>query len=243
MKKLGLYIFILMLFFLSIFSSAEEKQNEDLVDLALKKSGAQMKEVNINSYVIFKNTYIPIDKGKQICDDISESLNLSALDSKIYKEEGFFQITIEGKFEKDIYTTIILQSSQFDDFKESSIVLDVVSTKSELDFQEVCDTIRNVLKTYGNPNLNINLTGCYDGFKDTVEIEKIINGIFTEIKAEKVEGIIDENVVSITGYVENLKDYITVGGKKVNINIAGRYNSYEDKTYIWIGTPLIVTEY
>jgi len=34
-----------------------------------------------------------------------------------------------------------------------------------------------------------------------------------------------------------------VNGKKVNMNLAIRYNSYEDRTYIWLATPVITVEY
>ena len=41
--------------------------------------------------------------------------------------------------------------------------------------------------------------------------------------------LLDENIIS--------------GGKPVNVQVAMRYNSYKDKTYLWIGVPVISIEY
>lgn len=244
MKKLGTYTFIFILTFLSIFGNAEEGvQNESVISTAFENSSANMAEININSHVVIENQFISIDNARQICNDISERLNMIVSSQEEYIEEGFSQIIAQGTLGKNTNATIILQSSQFDDFKESSIVIDIIGTEDEYDLEEFCDKIRTVLYDYGKPNLNLTLIGYYNGFVDNKKLEDIVNGIFSKIRAKKVEGIADESLVSITGYTEKMKDFITVGGKKVNINIAGRYNSYEDKTYIWIGTPLIVTEY
>jgi len=61
--------------------------------------------------------------------------------------------------------------------------------------------------------------------------------------AKKVEGITEENLISISAYSPRVKSSILVNEKRVNINLAMRYNSYEDKTYIWLATPVITTEY
>ncbi|MDI9475442.1 MAG: YwmB family TATA-box binding protein [Bacillota bacterium] len=40
-----------------------------------------------------------------------------------------------------------------------------------------------------------------------------------------------------------MSSHINYGGKDVNIQLAMRYSEYEDKTYLWLATPLIITAY
>lgn len=60
---------------------------------------------------------------------------------------------------------------------------------------------------------------------------------------KKVEGMEDENIISVSAYSSKLKEYIKLGSEKINLNVAIRYSSFDDKTYIWVATPIIAIEY
>ena len=53
----------------------------------------------------------------------------------------------------------------------------------------------------------------------------------------------DEYTFNMVGSCPLLPEGVQILGKNYNINIAMRYNSEEDKTYLWIGTPIISLEY
>ncbi len=91
--------------------------------------------------------------------------------------------------------------------------------------------------------INISLTGSVDGKMEKAEIEDLYMRAFGSIGADSVEGIDDNGLVSVSAFSPSIGDAISVNGKKVNINMAARYNSYEDKTYIWLAAPVITTEY
>ena len=74
-------------------------------------------------------------------------------------------------------------------------------------------------------------------------LEEISGRILTETGAKRIEGIKDRNYISVSAYSPYIQEFIQVRGKRVNLNLAARYNSYEDKTYIWLATPVITTEY
>jgi hypothetical protein len=65
----------------------------------------------------------------------------------------------------------------------------------------------------------------------------------TSVKAKEVEGLSSEEVNSISAFSGNINSFVLSNNKKVNMQIAMRYSSYDDKTYIWIGSPLIHVEY
>ena len=52
----------------------------------------------------------------------------------------------------------------------------------------------------------------------------------------------DEFSLNIMGFSPLLPEGIEILGQNYNINIVMRYNSEEDKTYLWIGTPVISLE-
>ncbi len=235
-------IFILCLSIIPA-TSAETIKPEEAITSAFIESGAEFRDINVNSYVVFEGKNMTIDNIKKICNDIAERLNLKKVQVDETTENNFSQIIITGLIDDEIYTTLIVQSTHYEDFKESTIVLDIIDTKGEYDLRELCDTIRKVLSFYGEATINITLSGSYQDKLSNEATGKILENIFEKIGADKIEGIDTSDLVSITGYTPRMIEHLSYAGKKANINIALRYNSYENKTNIWIGTPIIVTSY
>ncbi|MFA5537389.1 MAG: YwmB family TATA-box binding protein [Bacillota bacterium] len=76
------------------------------------------------------------------------------------------------------------------------------------------------------------------------EAESILAKVFTDLEAESIQRMRDQNLISWGGYSPKipllLKD---LTGAPVNIQGALRYNSIEDLTYFYLGSPLIYIEY
>ena len=53
----------------------------------------------------------------------------------------------------------------------------------------------------------------------------------------------DENLISLTGFTDYIDYNILAGEDRINLNIALRYYEYDNKTIIWIGTPIITSGY
>ena len=243
-KQLLVYIFICILSVSMVFgNSIDTIKPESAVHSVFMESDAKLDYVNINSYVVMENKFITIDNGNEICDDISQKLGMKEVKIERESKKDFTQINLKGLIDDGVYGTIILQSSGLWDFKESSIVIDIIKTREEYDLEELCGKIRRILDNYGEARLNINIIGYYDGFLGNKQLKEKINNLFNTIGAREIEGIEESDLISITGYTPEISEYISYCGKKVNINIATRFNSYENRTYIWIGTPLIVLEY
>jgi hypothetical protein len=247
-KKTCAYIFVFILTLFNILGSAANDdikliKPEEAVKKAFAESKAEILETNINSHITLKNELITIDNGKKICKDISERLNMTEVSIKEDANENFLQITLRGLIAEGVHGTLIVQSSRFGDFKESNIVLDIISTNGEYDLGKICDKIREVLSIYGKAKLNITLTGYYDKYVDNKNLEKKIKSMMKSVEAKEIERAKTDDFISITGYTPSIKEYINVVGKKANINIAGTYNEYAGRTEILIGTPLIVLEY
>lgn len=93
------------------------------------------------------------------------------------------------------------------------------------------------------PVVNLSITGSMDGKFTDEEVSGLCGKALESIDANIIEGINSNGLVSITAFSPSIKEAVNVNGRRVNVNIAARYNSYEGKTYIWLATPVIITEY
>lgn len=81
------------------------------------------------------------------------------------------------------------------------------------------------------------------GFQSMDDQERIVYYLFNIINGIIIEGIKDENFISFSGYTPHFKDSVESRGKKINVNIAARYHNTDNKTYLYMGTPLIHCQY
>ncbi|MGI6668173.1 MAG: YwmB family TATA-box binding protein [Acetivibrionales bacterium] len=93
------------------------------------------------------------------------------------------------------------------------------------------------------PEVNLSVTGSMEGKLSESEIEELCGKALSSIHADIIDGTRSNELVSITAFSPSIKSAVLVNGKRVNVNMAARYNSYEGRTYIWLATPVIVTEY
>jgi len=104
--------------------------------------------------------------------------------------------------------------------------------------------IADILKNYGiEPEVNISITGSLEGQLMEKELEELYGKAFDSISADRVEGINDDGLISVSAFSPSIREAVRVNGRRVNVNMASRYNSFEGKTYIWLATPVITTEY
>jgi len=86
-------------------------------------------------------------------------------------------------------------------------------------------------------------SGIIDGQMSPRQVNELIQKMLRKAHAQKVEVLEDERLVSVSAYTPDVRQQLTSGGKSVNINMALRYNSLENKTHVYVGSPLITSEY
>jgi hypothetical protein len=93
------------------------------------------------------------------------------------------------------------------------------------------------------PKISSCVIGVYEGKLTENEMRAKIADAMSSVKAKEVEGLASEGLNSISAFSGNINSFVLSNNKKVNMQIAMRYSSYDGKTYIWIGSPLIHVEY
>lgn len=106
------------------------------------------------------------------------------------------------------------------------------------------NTSKEFLLKYGeNIDTTTTLVGTFDRKLSNSQTNKIISRILRSLGAEMVEKVDDGFYTAVTAYTPYIEQSVHFFNKTVNLNIAIRYNAYEDLTYIIIATPLITTTY
>lgn len=86
-------------------------------------------------------------------------------------------------------------------------------------------------------------TGVLAGEVASSKREPLINRMFEVFEAQMIEVYKTSNAVSATGYTPFISSHLGYGKKQYNLQAAVHYNPTENKTYIYLGTPLLLGEY
>jgi hypothetical protein len=142
---------------------------------------------------------------------------------------------------KKIQMTVL---DQKDPDTGGTLLISIVDVSRDPALQKYAEAAVNVLEKYGiDHEINISISGSVEGKLEEDETTDIFDRIMRRTGASRVEGVNDNGLVSISAFSPQISKAANVAGKRVNLNMAARYSSYEDKTYIWIASPVITTEY
>lgn len=250
-----------------------ELQEEMLLLEAVEAGGFQMEEFNINISTFIPDTFLTIEEIETRQKDIMQILNIdeeitiinmdnmhdpyhqdyfedlsdigeeTILEQRV-EDEGYNEVIMFVPSEDGNMTVIKLLSTQIEGELETHIIVDIVQNKGYKEIVDISNQIQDLLNKYQNEvETTINLTGAQLGKLSKVEEKQRQEAVFSFLKAKKIEVLEDELFTSITAHSPLISSCINYGGKSVNIQLAMRYSEYEDKTYLWIATPLIITTY
>ncbi|SMB88229.1 TATA-box binding [Desulfonispora thiosulfatigenes DSM 11270] len=223
------------------------KVNSDYYDLAMQgflKSDADLQVLNIQTWTKIRTGALTENELLDIHEEIISSLGLSSNPEIDNINPGFLNIFQKEKISEDIYVESSLQSLSNGEGESGTYLGILIFTKDFSTGRAYYDRIDTALSKLNiKSEIGITATGTYDGNLESSQSEKRIKEIFTAINAKSQEGINSEGLLSVSGYSEGCPDYLSVNGKKININIAMRYHSIDNQTYIHVGAPLIYEEY
>lgn len=122
------------------------------------------------------------------------------------------------------------------------LIVSVVSETSQYSSNDLDQLLQDFMKGQQYHRSTI-VSGYFKGRKSPPEVDEIISKMLREAGAETVHTMKNDRLVSVSAFAPNVRDRLTLGGESVNINMAVRYNSVEDKTMVYVGSPIISSEY
>lgn len=86
-------------------------------------------------------------------------------------------------------------------------------------------------------------TGSYAGELSLEEKDRIVDAMIQELKGKVAIKNLDNNLFTVYAYTGMVKEYINTSGSRINIQIAISYDEEQDKTYVYMATPLLMDEW
>lgn len=243
--------------------------SQDPIIKVFEKSGADILESNINTTLEIPDILWSEEEIIAIKEELKKELGLKGkkevlvedeyllfYDNEVEKNEddilyihefsdiGSRQIIATNTNDNDDIVTFKIYSAQVEGEKTSYIIIDIIQNKRYKGIVEKSNKNQLILGMYGdNIETTVNLVGTYDKKLSQVEGKEKIQEILQGIKGKKVEEIVEDTYISTTAYTPIIPQAIQYGNNKVNLQLAMRYNNYEDRTYLYIANPLITLTY
>ena len=92
-------------------------------------------------------------------------------------------------------------------------------------------------------NVNMNLVGTLEGALNSVEKNELADSLLKKLDAEVVAENRDNEMFTIYAYAKGAGSYITIGGSKINMNIAIGYDEEQDATKVYLASPVNSLDY
>lgn len=259
MKKALYFIVIYVLILCTSCTVGDTGKN--MVE-SLEEIGADIVEMDVNFGGVIVDKFLSesemIELGQSIKDEMGivgekeeenfyeKNCTKDCYSESVTVEDGFIQYNLWGKNENGEAISIFVTSYRNEESGsgETTVFVDVIKTVEYSRIDEIMEKKRAIFKQNENKaEITTCIIGSFNGKLSRNEMNKKIQMTINKINGKIIEDYEDENLVSITAYTPLINNYIYTGNKKMNYNVAMRYNEYEDKTYIWIGTPIITIGY
>ncbi|HEX2945387.1 MAG TPA: YwmB family TATA-box binding protein [Clostridia bacterium] len=254
MKKfafaLSIFILVISIFLLSIQKVQQEYSAADAMSRAFKATGASAVsceifiQCSLSSAELEKEEFRrelikniisgaggDLSANKPVFNNIDNDISSGTITDYIINDDNAVHVSVlkdKHAENADLYRI----SSTFDNTSGPAGIPGVVNGLKRA-FGHCCS----------DPDINISITGSLDGKLGDENLDQLYEKAFAAVDADKVEGIDEPGLISVSAFSPSIRDSVRVNGRRININMAARYNSYEGKTYIWLATPVITTEY
>ena len=174
--------------------------------------------------------------------NLAESLNVDEKKIK-WNIKDKDEVKIYAQLKDDVYNISFAATKK--NKKEYYIIVDILNNKV---YKNIVDIYRNLDDTLSKYSDDVEICVCIAGeYTKKLHLDKcndILQNILYNMNAKEIDRVNEENFVSVTAYsnllAENDLEYLE---NKINFNIGIRYSENEDKTLIYMATPIIKLDY
>lgn len=197
---------------------------------------------SINAWINVNNNKCDDAWLKQFSNDVAKAMHIEQPPYRYDVVDDGDQHRINIYDNNKIHVSVGLLN---DDAKaQNYIMVNAYGGIEDVRLEDIAQSIEQNLKQYsGDIHMSIALKGYIKGRIGQQKLDELSSGVFKALDAKYVEGVKSEMLSSTTAYSPLIKHHINIGDQKANIQLAVRYNSYNNRTYVWLGMPVITVEY
>lgn len=222
----------------------DQPDKEISISDAFNSSGAKMIVNELYFFVRASDNFNNMDSLVAVCDDIFKSLEITDYKKNSNSTDSLLKTEYSGTDKQGIKVSAlasIVGSKAADEDKYITVNATGTDQVSALDLRQKIEEVLAVYKL--KAEVNSCITGTYDGNLADSQLENICRKILNDSSAKKVDSLRQSNVISVSAFSPMIKDKLSIDGKNINLSLAIRYNKLENKTYLWVATPVVNTEY
>lgn len=248
-KKILLLITIIWTVALVKLILFEEVSEEADITNAFSNEKFVSTESILSANAMLGNEYFTEEEKVEFVGKIAEGIGLDReYEIKTDRQDNMTVVTI-SKTAKNAYTSIRMVTNETQ--KDDSIILvknylyiDIKISNSLESAVAYKESLKKVLDDMSIvADISLNLVGSVNGELNDTEKNNISEEILAKLKAEYVTGNKDLKLYTIYAYSEKISEYIMLGNKKTNINIAINYDEDRNITKIYMATPVITEDF
>jgi len=225
------------------------RENEQFLLNALNVAGAKPEMIDISDWSVINREFLEFEQMEQLRDKVLDIFDLKEKTLSETKEnsEKYRILNTIVELDPDTYLHIILQSvhlpEDYEKKPQTYLVVNVSGKRFDKFIYYGQKVQEAVISLEGESKITSCVTGTFNGKLDEAQQNRILENIYDCLKISDIYMVQDPYNVNLMGYSPFIADGIEILDKTYNINIAIRYNSEDDKTYIWLGTPVISVEH
>ena len=241
MKWLKLIICFMMMTLLGAVVIYAQTNSTNWIDkfiTSFEVTDSKFKFYNIKSSVLIEEN-LKIEDLEHVCIEIAKNLDLDTDKMSLKTRET--EIYVNYNDENTVISIIALKKN----VKESYIIVDILNNKVYKNIENIYLRLENELSKYSDDvDINICIAGEYTKRLQKWKISDILEKILYNMYAEKIDEVEDENFLSINAYSKLLNENnLKYLDREINLNIGIRYSEDDDRTMIYIATPIIKIDY
>ncbi len=195
----------------------------------------------IEGYGKFGVCYLTQEEKKRLVENIASALGITSSYGLATVCEDEVNTTVLSKESVNGSVTIkaITQEPQ------TQYVYVNITVYNNIDcavsYRELVEGMFDAMGIQGN--VNMNLVGSLEGALNRTEKNELADGLLDRLGAKVVTENRDNDIFTIYAYSKGAGSYITIGGNKINMNIAIGYDEEQDRTKVYLASPINSLDY
>lgn len=250
MKKV--MVVILALLWVSVGIEAYLRNNakdESKIVEAFNQTNFVDTESVITAYGVYRGAYLDRQEAKELLASLAEKIGLDnsyTINETRNKTSGEITLTKTAKRAQTKMRFITYEEQGEDNIIQAKqyLVMELTLYESADSALSYKNLFNHILQDYDfSKQFTVSLKGQYAGKLTLEERNVITDKLLKDIKADVVSERRSTDFYTIYAYTRLIDNYKEVSGEKINVSLAMNYNESENKTYLYLATPLIKDDF
>ncbi len=250
MRKVIVGIFLVLMINIVFISKAQNVPVtlSEPLSAAMQATGAEVDSFYIYAWEKLPEEFENVAIFMKIEKDMLKELGFTEDQYTIEVIEDTEKIDVKAKVEiENKKMSIAICNMVEQDTSKNTTFLSVNYMEKSAEEDKIIQTkakLKNIMKKFhSSPTISTCLKGYLDGKLRNDEWSLRLQDAFDSIGATPMKKTDAKTYFSYVGFAPTIEERVIAGKDIVNLNMVMRYNEYDGRTYVIIGSPVISIEY